>query len=57
VSQHLHYKLQDYASAMFYCPHARANGNQHIQIRQKTLQFFSTLNSVKYTTDANYYRR
>ena len=27
----------------FYCPHALADGNQHIRIREKTLEFSSTV--------------
>jgi len=31
---------------MFYCPHALADGNQRIQIREKTLEFSSTVLST-----------
>ena len=34
--------------AKFYCPHALAGGNQHIQISEKMLKFSSTLDSVIY---------
>ena len=29
-----------------YCPHALADGNQHIRIREKTLEFSTTLLST-----------
>jgi len=36
----------DFVGVKFYCPHALANGNQHIRIREKTLEFSSTCYSV-----------
>jgi len=32
-------QLVDFVGAKFYCPHAHADSNQHIQIREKTLEF------------------
>jgi len=32
-------QLVDFVGAKFYCPHAHADINQHIQIREKTLEF------------------
>jgi len=29
------YELEDFVGAKFYCPHAIADGNQHIRIRRK----------------------
>ena len=31
------YELVDFVGAKFYCPHALADGNQRIRIREKTL--------------------
>jgi len=51
VSQHLQLRTEeDFVSAKFHCPHALANGNQHVLIRQKILEFSSTL-SPYHTTD------
>jgi len=36
------YELEDFAGAKFYCPHALAEGNQRVRIREKTLEFSST---------------
>jgi len=33
----------DFVGAKFYCPHALANGNYHIQIRAKMMQFHSAV--------------
>jgi len=33
----------DFVSAQSCCPHALADGTQRIQIRKKTLEFFSTV--------------
>jgi len=41
--------LEDFVGAKFYSPHALADGNQRIRIREKTLEFSSTVNSVVYT--------
>ena len=38
--------LGDFVGAKFYCPHALADGNQHIRIREKTLEFSSTMLST-----------
>jgi len=32
-------QLVGFVGAKFYCPHAHADSNQHIQIREKTLEF------------------
>jgi len=37
---------EDFVGAKFYCPHALADGNQHIQIREKMLEFSSTVLSA-----------
>jgi len=39
-------ELKDFVSAKFYCPHALADDNQRIRIREKTLEFSSTVLSV-----------
>jgi len=39
-------QLQDIVGAKFYCIHAVADDNQHIQIREKTLEFSSTVLST-----------
>ena len=39
-------ELEDFVGAKFYCPHALADGNQHIQIREKMLEFSSTVLSA-----------
>ena len=36
----------DFVGAKFHCPHALADGNQHIQIREKTLEFSSRVLST-----------
>ena len=33
--------MEDFVGAKFYCQHALAHGNQHISIREKTLEFSS----------------
>jgi len=35
-----------FLTAKFYCPHALANDSQRIQIREKTLEFYSTVLSA-----------
>jgi len=37
---------EDFVGAKFYCPHALADGNQCIQIREKMLEFSSTVLSA-----------
>jgi len=37
------YELEDFVGGRFYCPRAIAGGNQRIQIREKTLEFSSTV--------------
>jgi len=39
-------ELEDFVSAKFYCPHALADGNQHVQIRENTLEFCSIVLST-----------
>jgi len=39
-------ELEDFVGAKFYCPHALADDNQRIQIREKTLEFSSTVLST-----------
>jgi len=39
-------ELEDFVGAKFYCPHALADGNQHIRIREKMLEFSSTVLSA-----------
>jgi len=33
---------EDFVGAKFYSPHAVADGNQRIRVREKTLEFYST---------------
>jgi len=40
--------MEDFVGAKFYCPHALADGNQHIRIREKTLEFSSKVLSTLY---------
>jgi len=35
--------MEDFVGAKIYCSHAHVDGNQHIQIREKTLEFSSTM--------------
>jgi len=37
------YELEDFVDAKFYCLHALADGNQHSWIREKMLEFSSTV--------------
>jgi len=43
VSRHLQ---EDFVGAKFYCSHALADSNQHIWIREKMLEFSSTVLST-----------
>ena len=36
-------ELEDFVGAKFYCPHALTDGNQRIWIRERTLEFSSTV--------------
>jgi len=36
----------DFVGAQFYCPHALADGNQHIRIKENTLEFSTVLYAV-----------
>ena len=38
-------ELEDFVGAKFYCPHALADGNQHIRIK-KTLEFSIMLSTL-----------
>jgi len=38
--------MEDFVGAKFYCPHALAEGNQHIRIQEKMLEFSSTVLST-----------
>jgi len=44
--------LEDFVGAKFYCPHALADSNQRIQIREKTLEFSSTVLSIGWAKKA-----
>jgi len=47
VSRHLQLRTEeDFVGTKFYCPHALADGNQRIRIREKTLEFSSTVLST-----------
>jgi len=39
-------ELEDFVGAKFYCMHTIADSNQSIQIREKTLEFSSTVLSA-----------
>jgi len=39
-------ELKDFVCAKFYCPHAPDDSSQHIQIREKTLEFSSAVLST-----------
>jgi len=39
-------ELENFVGAKFYCPYVLADGNQRIWIREKTLEFFSTVLST-----------
>jgi len=39
-------ELEDFVGAQLNCPHALADGNQRIRIREKTLEFSSTVLST-----------
>ena len=38
--------MEDFVGAKFYCPHSLAGGNQRTRIREKTLEFSSTVLST-----------
>jgi len=46
VSRHLQLRTVGLVGAKLYCPHAFADGNQHIRIREKTLEFSSAVLST-----------
>jgi len=46
VSQHLQLRTGGFCWCKVYCPHALADGNQRIRIREKTLEFSSTVLST-----------
>jgi len=39
-------ELEDFVGAKFYCPHALADGKQHIWIKEKTLEFSTVLSTL-----------
>jgi len=39
-------ELVDFVGAKFHCPHALADGKQHIWIREKTLEFSTVLSAL-----------
>jgi len=39
-------ELEDFVGAKFYCPHALADGNQCIQIREKMLKSSTVLSTL-----------
>jgi len=39
-------ELENFVGAKFYCPYVLADGNQRIWIRDKMLEFFSTVLST-----------
>jgi len=39
-------ELEDFVGAKFYCLHALADSNQRVRIREKTLEFSSTVLSM-----------
>jgi len=39
-------ELEDFVGEKFYCPHALADGNQCIQIREKTLKSSTVLSTL-----------
>ena len=39
-------ELEDFVGGKFYCPYALADSNQRIRIREKTLEFSSTVLST-----------
>jgi len=39
-------ELEDFVGAEFYCPHALADGNQRIRIREKMLELSLTVSST-----------
>ena len=45
-SQRLQWRIGGFCSGKFYCPRALADGNQCIRIREKTLEFSSTVLST-----------
>jgi len=43
--------MDDFVGAKFYCPRATDDGNQRIQIREKMLEFASTVLAVSSSTE------
>jgi len=47
--------VEGFVGAKFYCPHTLTDGNQHIQITEKTLEFSTVLSTLSpYVTYSNY---
>ena len=56
VSQHLQLRTEEnFLGAKFYCPHALADGNQRIYIREKTLEFSVTVLSTLSQNNTRHY--
>jgi len=43
--------MENFVGAKFYCTHALADGNQHLRIREKTLEFSSSVINTVSVTD------
>jgi len=54
VSQHLQLRSGRFVGTKFYCPHALADGNQSMWIREKTLEVSSTVLSTLSPHTANH---
>jgi len=46
ISWHLHLQLEDSVGEKFYCPHTLADGNRHVQISEKMLDFSAALSTL-----------
>ena len=49
VSRHLQFRSAEFCWCKFYCLHVLAHGNQHIRIREKTLEFSTVLSTLSLT--------
>jgi len=45
--------MEDFVGAKFYCPHALADGDQRIRIKEKTLEFSAVLYTLSPYLAAN----
>jgi len=50
-------ELEDFVGAKFYCSHTLADSNQHIWIREKMLEFSSTVSSTLSPTKLSPYHK